>query len=156
MDVSDYLWNMYNEHTSQGWHHEAQRTAVSTVVLALAGAVVAVIAQGHFQRTWPLAVIVGTRVPVSVILDCLAAGMAAKGITAEYPTVTVACARRPPTAPHWRAGICFRRRSRGDVRPPRDPLRHVLRHLAGSSVFTWRVDDAHASMTLLALTLRLW
>lgn len=55
MDVSDYLWNMYNEHTSQGRHHEAQRTAVSTVVLALAGAVVAVIAQGHFRRTWPLA-----------------------------------------------------------------------------------------------------
>lgn len=55
MDVSDYLWNMYNEHTSQGRHHETQRTAVSTVVLALAGAVVAVIAQGHFQHTWPLA-----------------------------------------------------------------------------------------------------
>lgn len=55
MDVSNYLWNMYNEHTSQGRHHEAQRTAVSTVVLALAGAVVAVIAQGHFRRTWPLA-----------------------------------------------------------------------------------------------------
>jgi len=55
VDASDYLWNMYNEHTSQGRHHEAQRTAVSTVVLALAGAVVAVIAQGHFRRTWPLA-----------------------------------------------------------------------------------------------------
>lgn len=55
MDVSNYLWNMYNEHTSQGRHHETQRTAVSTVVLALAGAVVAVIAQGHFRRTWPLA-----------------------------------------------------------------------------------------------------
>jgi uncharacterized protein (DUF433 family) len=35
------------------------------------------------------AVIAGTRVPVSVILDCLAAGMSAKEITAEYPTVTV-------------------------------------------------------------------
>jgi hypothetical protein len=55
VDVSDYLWNMYNEHTNQGRHHEAQRTAVSTVVLALAGAVVAVIAQGHFRHTWPLA-----------------------------------------------------------------------------------------------------
>lgn len=55
MDVSDYLWNMYSEHTSQGRHHETQRTAVSTVVLALAGAVAAVIAQGHFRRTWPLA-----------------------------------------------------------------------------------------------------
>ena len=35
------------------------------------------------------AVIAGTRVPVSVILDCLAAGMTAEQITAEYPTVTV-------------------------------------------------------------------
>jgi uncharacterized protein (DUF433 family) len=34
------------------------------------------------------AVIAGTRVPVSVILDCLAAGMTAEQITAEYPTVT--------------------------------------------------------------------
>jgi hypothetical protein len=55
VDVSDYLWNMYNEHTSQGRHHETQRTAVSTVVLALAGAVVAVMAQGHFRHTWSLA-----------------------------------------------------------------------------------------------------
>lgn len=34
------------------------------------------------------AVIAGTRVPVSVILDCLAAGMTAGEITAEYSTVT--------------------------------------------------------------------
>ncbi len=36
--------------------------------------------------------------PVSVILDCLAAGMTAEEITTEYPTVTVAgrtCCRRP-------------------------------------------------------------
>ena len=39
------------------------------------------------------AVIIGTRVPVSVILDCLAAGMTAEEITAEYPTVTVAGVR---------------------------------------------------------------
>jgi uncharacterized protein (DUF433 family) len=36
------------------------------------------------------AVIAGTRVPVSVILDCLAAGMTAEEVTAEYPAVTVA------------------------------------------------------------------
>jgi uncharacterized protein (DUF433 family) len=29
-------------------------------------------------------------VPVSVILDCLAAGMAAEEITAEYPAVSIA------------------------------------------------------------------
>jgi uncharacterized protein (DUF433 family) len=39
------------------------------------------------------AVIAGTRVPVSVILDCLAAGMIAEQITAEYPTVTAAGVR---------------------------------------------------------------
>jgi uncharacterized protein (DUF433 family) len=36
------------------------------------------------------AVLTGTRVPVSVVLDCLAAGMTAEEIVAEYPTVTVA------------------------------------------------------------------
>lgn len=36
------------------------------------------------------AVLAGTRVPVSVILDCLAAGMTAEQIIAEYPAVTVA------------------------------------------------------------------
>jgi uncharacterized protein (DUF433 family) len=39
------------------------------------------------------AVIIGTRVPVSLILDCLAAGMTVEEITAEYPTVTVAGVR---------------------------------------------------------------
>ena len=34
------------------------------------------------------AVIAGTRVPVSVVLDCLAAGMTSEQISAEYPTVT--------------------------------------------------------------------
>lgn len=39
------------------------------------------------------AVIAGTRVPVSTILDCLAAGMTTEQVTAEYPTVTVAGVR---------------------------------------------------------------
>lgn len=39
------------------------------------------------------AVVAGTRVPVSVILDCLAAGMTADQITAEYPTITAAGVR---------------------------------------------------------------
>jgi uncharacterized protein (DUF433 family) len=34
------------------------------------------------------AVIAGTRVPVSVVLDCLAADMSVAEIIAEYPTVT--------------------------------------------------------------------
>lgn len=39
------------------------------------------------------AVVAVTRVPVSVILDCLAAGMIVGEITAEYPTVTAAGVR---------------------------------------------------------------
>ena len=39
------------------------------------------------------AVIAGTRVPVSVILDCLATGLTADEITAEYPSVTPAGVR---------------------------------------------------------------
>lgn len=39
------------------------------------------------------AVIAGTRVPVSVVLDCLAAGMTADEITAEYPSVAAAGVR---------------------------------------------------------------
>ncbi len=39
------------------------------------------------------AVIAGTRVAVSVILDCLAAGMSADEITAEYPSVSPAGVR---------------------------------------------------------------
>ena len=31
----------------------------------------------------------GTRIPVSVVLDCLAAGMTEKQILAQYPTLTV-------------------------------------------------------------------
>ena len=34
------------------------------------------------------AVIAGTSVPVSVVLDCLAAGMSAEKIVAEYPPLT--------------------------------------------------------------------
>jgi len=36
------------------------------------------------------AVLAGTRVPVSVILDCLAAGMTSQQILAEYPTISEA------------------------------------------------------------------
>ncbi len=35
------------------------------------------------------AVIAATRVPVSVVLDCIAAGMSVEEILAEYPTVTM-------------------------------------------------------------------
>jgi 2-iminobutanoate/2-iminopropanoate deaminase len=58
------------------------------------------------------AVIAGTRVPVSVILDCLAAGMTAEEITAEYPwspsrayapgAVSLRIPGRPGLHPGWR------------------------------------------------------
>ena len=49
--------------------------------------------------------------PVSVILDCLAAGMTAKGITAEYPTVTVAGVRAAGAyGAALACGICSHRR----------------------------------------------
>ncbi len=39
------------------------------------------------------AVIAGTRVPVSVVLDCLAAGLTGDEITTEYPSVSPAGVR---------------------------------------------------------------
>lgn len=39
------------------------------------------------------AVIAGTRVPVSVVLDCLASGMTPEEIAREYPTITEAGVR---------------------------------------------------------------
>jgi len=42
------------------------------------------------QVMWGQAVLAGTRVPVSVILDCLAAGMTSQQILAEYPTISEA------------------------------------------------------------------
>ncbi len=35
----------------------------------------------------------GTRIPVSVVLDCIAAGMSDEAILAEYPTLTVEAIR---------------------------------------------------------------
>jgi uncharacterized protein (DUF433 family) len=59
------------------------------------------------------AVIAGTRVPVSVILECLAAGMTAERITAEYPMVTVAGVRA--------AGAYGAALACGDLLPPPQP-----------------------------------
>jgi len=38
-------------------------------------------------------VVSGTRIPVSVVLDCLAARMSTEGVVAEYPTLTVDAVR---------------------------------------------------------------
>ena len=59
------------------------------------------------------AVIAGTRVPISVILDCLAAGMTAEEITTEYPTITVSGVR---AAAAYGAPL-----ARDDLLPPSQP-----------------------------------
>ena len=76
------------------------------------------------------AVIAGTRVPVGVILDRLAAGMPAEEITAEYPMVTVAgvCAAAAYGAALAREGL-LRRRNHGEVQARREPARLVCRNL---------------------------
>jgi hypothetical protein len=54
MDIPEYLWRMYNEHRTQQRHHETQRGAVTTVTLALAGAVVAFVSQTSARLpAWP-------------------------------------------------------------------------------------------------------
>jgi uncharacterized protein (DUF433 family) len=73
------------------------------------------------------AVIAGTRVPVSVILDCLAAGMTVEEITAEYPAVTVkgvraaaaygAALAREELLPLPQSLRCFHGSDRGPSRP---------------------------------------
>ncbi|TDO51525.1 hypothetical protein EV643_103264 [Kribbella sp. VKM Ac-2527] len=42
--AEQYVWGMYAEHTTQGRHHEAQRTGVATISLALGAAVAGLIA----------------------------------------------------------------------------------------------------------------
>jgi len=55
------------------------------------------------------ACIKGTRIMVSGILDCLAAGMSEREILAEYPTLTAEGVRAPrPTAPSSLARRCCR------------------------------------------------
>jgi uncharacterized protein (DUF433 family) len=74
----------------------AARTGRAVAVSALAGQTDEVTAaQMELISTDPRvmhgqAVLAGTRVPVSVILDCLAAGMTTGEIVAEYPVVTEA------------------------------------------------------------------
>jgi hypothetical protein len=59
------------------------------------------------------AVIAGTRVLVSVILDCLEVGMTTDEITAEYPAVVRGGVRRPPlTGGTGPGGIALETRSR--------------------------------------------
>jgi uncharacterized protein (DUF433 family) len=58
----------------------------------------------------------GARVPMSVILDCLAAGMTAEEILAEYPAMTRAGIRTAAVyGRRWRVRNCCRYRTSGEV-----------------------------------------
>src|SRR5262245_45115208 len=56
--LRDVLWKMYQEHCTQGRHHETQRAAVATAVLAIAAAAIglATIDKGLTQVDLPATV----------------------------------------------------------------------------------------------------
>jgi hypothetical protein len=52
---SDILWGMYQEHCTQGRHHEDQRASVTNLIIALASAMVGLLAFKDLSRNaWPL------------------------------------------------------------------------------------------------------
>lgn len=56
-DDSDFLWGMYQEHTTQGRHHETQRASVTNFIIIVAGGTLAFIAnKGVTRDQWILAV----------------------------------------------------------------------------------------------------
>ena len=55
-DISDFLWGMYEEHTTQGRHHETQRASVTNFIIVVAGGLIAFIANKDVTKDkWPLA-----------------------------------------------------------------------------------------------------
>lgn len=57
MDKNDFLWGMYQEHCTQGRHHEVQRATVSSFIIIVAGGVLAFMANREVPRgKWSLAV----------------------------------------------------------------------------------------------------
>jgi uncharacterized membrane protein YidH (DUF202 family) len=57
MDKPDFLWGMYQEHCTQGRHHEVQRGTVSSFIIIVAGGVLAFMANREVPRgKWSLAV----------------------------------------------------------------------------------------------------
>lgn len=59
MQDSDVLWGMYQEHCTQGRHHEDQRSTTANLILALGAAATGLISFKDFTKDmWPLAVLV--------------------------------------------------------------------------------------------------
>lgn len=55
-DKTDFLWGMYQEHTTQGRHHETQRASVTNFIIIVAGATLAFVAnKGVTKDQWVLA-----------------------------------------------------------------------------------------------------
>jgi hypothetical protein len=56
-DDTDFLWGMYQEHTTQGRHHETQRASVTNFIIIVAGGTLAFIAnKGVTRDQWILAI----------------------------------------------------------------------------------------------------
>jgi hypothetical protein len=56
-DETDFLWGMYQEHTTQGRHHETQRASVTNFIIIVAGATLGFIANKGVDRDqWILAI----------------------------------------------------------------------------------------------------
>jgi len=55
-DDTDFLWGMYQEHTTQGRHHETQRASMTNFIIIVAGGTIAFIAnKGVTKDQWVLA-----------------------------------------------------------------------------------------------------
>jgi len=55
-DDTDFLWGMYQEHTTQGRHHETQRASVTNFIIIVSGGILAFIAnKGVTRDQWVLA-----------------------------------------------------------------------------------------------------
>lgn len=56
-EETDFLWGMYQEHTTQGRHHETQRASVTNFIIIVAGGAIAFIANKSVTKDqWILAV----------------------------------------------------------------------------------------------------
>ena len=56
MNETDVLWGMYQEHCTQGRHHEDQRSSVANLIISVAAAVVTLLSISNLVTTrWPLA-----------------------------------------------------------------------------------------------------
>lgn len=59
MDERDVLWGMYQEHCTQGRHHEEQRASVTNLIIALSAAMTGLLTFKELSHAmWPLAAMI--------------------------------------------------------------------------------------------------